>query len=70
MVFVTGSCEPTTTVSGLSSRPDCSRPAITRPVRRIHYSLIVTSGEWRVTSGPSRSALWVNEHEPAFVGAG
>ena len=36
--FVTGSCEPTTTVSGLSSRPDCSRPAITRPVRQFHYS--------------------------------
>src|SRR6266481_2291875 len=35
--FVTGSCEPTTTVSGLSSRPDCSGPAITRPVRRFHY---------------------------------
>ena len=32
--FVTGSCEPTTTVSGLSSRPDCSGPAITRPVRQ------------------------------------
>jgi len=38
--FVTGSCEPTTTVSGLSSRPDCSEPAITRPVRQFHYSLI------------------------------
>jgi hypothetical protein len=36
--FVTGSCEPTTTVSGLSSRPDCSEPAITRPVRQSHYS--------------------------------
>src|SRR6266436_3265749 len=36
--FVTGSCEPTTTVSGLSSRPDCSGPAITRPVRQFHYS--------------------------------
>src|SRR6266852_1453409 len=36
-LFVTGSCEPTTTVSGLSSRPDCSRPAITRPVRQFHY---------------------------------
>jgi hypothetical protein len=35
--FVTGSCEPTTTVSGLSSRPDCSGPAITRPVRWFHY---------------------------------
>ena len=33
--FVTGSCEPTTTVSGLSSRSDCSKPAITQPVRRI-----------------------------------
>src|SRR5579859_1515701 len=33
--FVTGSCEPTTTVSGLSSRPDCSEPAITRPVRQV-----------------------------------
>ena len=44
--FVTGSCEPTTTVSGLSSRPDCSGPAITRPVRQLHYS----SGQWRVTS--------------------
>jgi hypothetical protein len=41
--FVTGSCEPTTTVSGLSSRPDCSRRAITRPTRQFHYSLIVSS---------------------------
>src|SRR5258707_340380 len=39
-LFVTGSCEPTTTVSGLSSRPDCSGPAITRPVRHLYYSLI------------------------------
>jgi hypothetical protein len=38
-VFDTGSCEPTTTVSGLSSRPDCSGPAITRPVRHPYYSL-------------------------------
>jgi hypothetical protein len=38
--FVTGSCEPTTTVSGLSSRSDCSKPAITRPVRRFYYSSI------------------------------
>ncbi len=44
-VFVTGSCEPTTTVSGLSSRPDCSGPAITRPVRTFHYNSIVASGE-------------------------
>jgi hypothetical protein len=36
-VFVTGSCEPTTTVSGLSSRPDCSEPAITRPARHFYY---------------------------------
>src|SRR5713226_1965489 len=44
-LFVTGSCEPTTTVSGLSSRPDCSGPAITRPVRTFHYNSIVASGE-------------------------
>src|SRR5713226_363562 len=46
--FVTGSCEPTTTVSGLSSRPVLRRrakarplqlePAITRPARHLHYS--------------------------------
>ncbi len=28
-------------MSGLSSRPDCSGPAITRPVRQFHYSLEV-----------------------------
>ncbi len=27
-------------MSGLSSRPDCSGPAITRPVRHFYYSLI------------------------------
>jgi hypothetical protein len=41
-LFVTGSCEPTTTVSGLSSRPDCSGPAITRPVRQFDYSSTFT----------------------------
>jgi hypothetical protein len=44
--FVTGSCEPTTTVSGLSSRSTLRRlygrsgePAITRPVRQNYYSV-------------------------------
>src|SRR6266478_9770741 len=46
-LFVTGSCEPTTTVSGLSSRPDCSGPAITRPARQFHYRPKSSLGLWR-----------------------
>ena len=46
-LFVTGSCEPTTTVSGLSSRPDCSGPAITRPARQFHYRPKSSLGSWR-----------------------
>src|SRR4029077_5383488 len=54
-LFVTGPCEPTTTVSGLSSRPDCSGPAITRPVRQFHYSsiflpFVTTIADGHVTS--------------------
>ncbi|SRR5713101_6537963 len=45
-LFVTGSCEPTTTVSGLSSRPDCSGPAITRPARQFHYRPKSSLGLW------------------------
>src|SRR6266436_7901916 len=52
--FVTGSCEPTTTVSGLSSRPDCSRPAITRPVRQFHYSSVSSPSALHLPRRPTR----------------
>jgi hypothetical protein len=75
--FVTGSREPTTTVSGLSSRPDCSRPAITRPVRQFHYSSNLPGDKWRVASyGPGgkehapRHASESADHSGRSCGAG
>jgi hypothetical protein len=61
--FVTDFCEPTTKVSGLSSRSDCSGPAITRLTRQLHYIILfplLFIGSWKGAEGclPGIRSSW------------